>query len=47
MGTWTGAGFSSSQLTFNKPNKLPYTIKSQTLVGGTWVSCASAIEVSN
>jgi hypothetical protein len=43
--TWTGAGFSGS-LTFDQPNRLPYTIKSQGLVGGTYVSCTSSIEVS-
>ncbi len=43
MGTWTGEGFIGANLTF-KQNP-PYTIRAQTLVGGTWVSCASSIEV--
>lgn len=47
VGNWTGAGFASSSLTWrtNKPH--PYNIKSQSLVGGTWVSCQSAIQLSN
>lgn len=42
--TWTTAGFSASNLTFKQ--RTPYTIRSQSLVGGTWVSCGSAIELS-
>ena len=45
-GSWTGAGFSGT-LTFNQPNKLPYTVKSQSLVGGTWVGCGTSITLSN
>lgn len=45
IGTWTGAGFVGSNLTFKPTGGLPWTIKSQTLVGGTWVSCASSIEL--
>ena len=45
IGTWTGAGFIGSNLTFKPTGGLPWTIKSQTLVGGTWVSCASSIEL--
>ncbi len=41
-------GSRAATLTWNKPNKPhPYNIKSQTLVGGTWVSCQSAIQLSN
>jgi hypothetical protein len=43
MGTWTGAGFIGANLTFRQDP--PYTIRAQTLVGGTWVSCESSIEV--
>jgi hypothetical protein len=42
--TWTTAGFAGANLTFR--HRTPYTIKSQSLVGGTWVSCGSAIELS-
>ena len=43
--TWTTAGFTGS-LTFAQPNKLPYTIQTQTLVGGTYVACESSIGVT-
>jgi hypothetical protein len=43
---WTNAGFTGT-VTFKNTNKLPYTIKSQSLVGGTFVSCASGITLSN
>lgn len=43
IGTWTGAGFIGANLTFRQ--NPPYTIRAQTLVGGTWVSCESSIEV--
>ncbi len=43
--TWTTAGFSST-ITFKKQNQLPYTILSQSLVGGTYVNCAAAITLS-
>jgi beta-lactam-binding protein with PASTA domain len=42
--TWTTAGFTAAKLTFKQ--RTPYTIKAQTLVGGTWVSCASSIVLS-
>jgi hypothetical protein len=45
MGSWQVAGFSGT-LSFVQPNRLPYTIKSQSLVGGTWVSCSSSITLS-
>jgi hypothetical protein len=40
---WTGAGF-SGELTFHNPN-LPWTIKAQTLVGGTYQACDASMEV--
>jgi TadE-like protein len=43
--TWTAANFTGS-LTFAQPNKLPYTIQSQTLVGGTYLACGSSIGVT-
>ena len=43
IGTWTTAGFTGSNLTY-KQNP-PFTIRAQTLVGGTWVSCGSSVEV--
>ena len=45
MGTWTGAGFIGAHLTFKNDPPPQYTIKAQTLVGGTWVSCESSMEV--
>ncbi len=43
IGTWTTAGFIGDHLTFRQ--NPPYMIRAQTLVGGTWVSCESSIEV--
>jgi hypothetical protein len=43
---WTSAGF-TGEITFKNPNKLPYTIKSQSLVGGTFVACTAGITLSN
>ena len=43
--TWTAAHFTGS-LTFAQPSKLPYTIQSQTLVGGAYVACGSSIGVT-
>jgi TadE-like protein len=45
MGTWTGAGFTGANLTFKQNPPPDYDIKAQTLVGGTWVSCESSMEV--
>jgi hypothetical protein len=42
QGTWTTAGF-ATQVKFNKPGQLPYTIQSQTLVGGSVVPCSGNI----
>ncbi len=42
--TWGGAGFTGS-LTFRPSGGLPYTIRAQSLVGGTFVQCTSAIEL--
>ena len=44
---WTGAGFDTDNISF-KPNanQNGYTIQSQSLVGGTYVGCASSIEVA-
>lgn len=42
--TWTSYGFTGT-LTFNKPNRLPYTIKSQSLVGNTYAPCSSTMQV--
>jgi hypothetical protein len=44
-GTWTQAGFGASNIHFTKGNT--YQILSQTLVGGTYVGCASDITVSH
>lgn len=43
--TWTDAGFEANNLTF-KPKNQAFTIKSQSLVGGTYVSCGATVEVS-
>jgi len=40
----TGAGFTGT-LTFSHQNQLPYTIKTQTLVGGTYQGCGSSMQV--
>jgi hypothetical protein len=45
IGSWTGAGFAGANLTFKQNPPPDYTIKAQTLVGGTWVSCESSMEV--
>ncbi len=42
-GTWTTAGF-TGQITFKPPNGA-FTISSQSLVGGTYVSCGSPIQL--
>jgi hypothetical protein len=44
--TWTGAGFGAANISFKPSNGNTFTIKSQTLVGGTYVSCGASIEVS-
>jgi hypothetical protein len=44
--TWTDAGFVADHLTYKKAPPPDFTIKSQTLVGGTYVSCQSTIQVS-
>jgi Flp pilus assembly protein TadG len=44
--TWTNAGFVAANLTYKKVPPPHYNIGSQTLVGGTWVSCQSIIQVS-
>jgi len=46
--SWTQAGFNGANLSFetNGGHQLPYTVKSQTLVGGTYVSCAASITLS-
>lgn len=40
--TWTSAGFSGA-LSFKPPGGLPYTIRAQSLVGGTFVQCDAPI----
>jgi len=47
-GTWTGAGFTAGNLSYvtNGGHPLPYTIRSQTLVGGTYVACSASIVLS-
>ncbi|HEX5826854.1 MAG TPA: TadE/TadG family type IV pilus assembly protein [Candidatus Limnocylindrales bacterium] len=45
-GLWTGNGFTGA-ITFNNANRLPYAIKSQSLVGGAYVLCTSGITLSN
>lgn len=42
--TWTSSGFVVTNLTFR--GSTPYTIKTQTLVGGTWVACQSTMQVA-
>jgi hypothetical protein len=44
--TWTGAGFSATNISF-KPQNQTFTIVSQSLVGGTYVSCSSSIQVKD
>jgi hypothetical protein len=48
LASWTSAGFAAGKLSFatNPGHPLPYTVKSQTLVGGTYVGCSSAITLS-
>jgi hypothetical protein len=46
IGTWTGKGFIASHLTFKQAPPPDYIIRSQTLVGGTWVSCSATIQVA-
>ena len=49
MAAWgpaPGAGFTGA-LTFRHSNQLPYLIKTQTLVGGTYVGCGSSMEVDD
>jgi hypothetical protein len=41
---WTNAGFTTT-MTFLQPNKLPYTIQTQNLVGGSNVVCNASITV--
>jgi Flp pilus assembly protein TadG len=41
--SWTGAGF-TGELTFHHP-KLPWMIKAQTLVGGSYQACDASMEV--
>jgi hypothetical protein len=43
-GTWQGAGFDPDNISF-KPKNKAFTIQSQSLVGVTFVSCDSEIEV--
>jgi hypothetical protein len=42
--TWTAAGFDAGNLSF-KPKNGSFTVRSQTLVGGTYVACDSSIEL--
>jgi hypothetical protein len=42
--TWTTAGF-TGQLRYEKQNQRPYTIQTQSLVGGSAVPCTSRITV--
>ena len=44
VSTWTAAGFTGN-LAFKPPGGLPYTIRAQSLVGGTYVQCDTAIEL--
>jgi hypothetical protein len=43
--TWVAAGFDAANITF-KPKNQTFTIQSQSLVGGTFIGCNAAIEVS-
>lgn len=45
-GRWTDAGFDAANISFKPPSRNAYVIQSQTLVGGTFIGCDSAIEVS-
>lgn len=40
--TWTAGGFSTT-VAFLYPELLPYTIKTQSVVGGSWVVCTTGI----
>lgn len=42
--TWAGAGF-TGVIAYKPPGGLPYTVRAQSLVGGTFVQCTSAIEL--
>jgi beta-lactam-binding protein with PASTA domain len=44
-GTWTAAGFDADNISFSRGGT--FTIQSQSLVGGTYVSCTASIEVSH
>jgi hypothetical protein len=44
---WAIEGHFTGILTFARERDLPYTIKTQTLVGGTYVACESNMTVSN
>jgi hypothetical protein len=43
---WTSKGFTGA-IRFNNERRLPYAIKSQSLVGGVFVPCTSGITLSN
>jgi hypothetical protein len=43
---WSGKGFTGT-IRFNNAQRLPYSIKSQSLVGGVYVPCTSGITLSN
>jgi Flp pilus assembly protein TadG len=44
---WTSAGFAPANLTFKHSQFLPYTIKTQTLIGNTYWPCNSAMQVDD
>lgn len=45
ISTWTGQGFIAANLTFK--HRIPYTIRSQSLVGNTYWPCSSSMQVDD
>ena len=46
ISTWQGAGFAAANLTFRTPPPLPYTIKTQSLLAGSYQACTVAMNVT-
>jgi Flp pilus assembly protein TadG len=42
---WTNAGFDADNIDFSRNNE--FTVRSQSLVGGTWVTCAATVLLSH
>lgn len=43
--TWTAAGFDAANIDYSRNNE--FTVRSQSLVGGTWVTCEAEIRLSH